>query len=498
MAANGKDRSKVMERMDRFEETITANARTMRDLIKQAIEGFGDRRRSIDDECGYPHSIDAEKFWNMYLRDPIAARVIELYPRECFQVHPQVFETEDASETEFERDFSNLLRDEDNYYKQDEGNPIWAHVLRGDILSGIGRYGVQVMGFDDGEQDWRNPVNPKKGMRLLNLAEYPEHLAQITQFDNDPTSKRYGYPVMYAIKTASEDDAGSSKVMEVHWTRIIHLLPDNPASSEVYGIPRCLPVYNHLYNLQKIYGADGEGYWRSCFMGLSIETHPSLGRDGEIPEDKTRDVLENYFNGLQRYLAISGASVKTLSPQVVDLTPHADAQLAAVCIRLRCPIRIFTGSERGQLASDQDSVAWINNISHSQNYQRTPRNIVPLVNRLIWAGCLAKPKPLNGFKVYWPDISSRTEQGKAAVLLNRTTSLTAYIRGNGDALVAPRDYLIRFMEFSADEADAILAEAMTYADDREVVDGQDTKGQSGALGKSSSGNDNTTTITVSD
>jgi hypothetical protein len=101
---------------------------------------------------------------------------------------------------------------------------------------------------------------------------------------------------------------------------VIHVndVHDVAGSSEIFSPPRMRPVLNRILDLQKIYGAAGEGYWQGAFTGVSLETHPQLGGDVTIDSADVRSQLENYMNSLQRWLAITGMSAKTLSPTVTD------------------------------------------------------------------------------------------------------------------------------------------------------------------------------------
>src|SRR6185369_1537296 len=98
-------------------------------LINNAMTGrqelfrqFFDPRRDITDECGYPKNLEgisAQEYQDLYNREAIAARVVEVLPRESWQVQPTVYETEDANDvTAFEEGWDNLsrsLRGENSY-----------------------------------------------------------------------------------------------------------------------------------------------------------------------------------------------------------------------------------------------------------------------------------------------------------------------------------------------------------------------------------------------
>lgn len=435
------------------------------------MQQFLDPRRNLDHECGYPDSsatgyVDLQVYQQLYDREAVAARVVQVMPKESWQITPMVFEDEDVDNaTPFEAAWDELgrgLRGGSKY--QDElGSAVWEWLLRADIISGIGSYGVILLGLDDG-QPLNEPVQSRQGMKLLYLRVFPEHLAPVTRYEADPGSPRYGMPVTYSLSFNDPREIGSTMaavgatvtIMDVHWSRVIHVA-DNLSSSEVFGVPRMRPVLNRLLDLRKLYAGSGEMYWRGAFPGLSFETHPQLGGDVQFNPTTLRDQAEQYMNGLQRYLALTGMSAKSLAPQVVDPTPQINAEIEAVCIQLGIPKRVFCGSERGELASSQDDAAWNDRLRHRQRFYLTPRLIVPFVDRLVLFGVLPEPA---GYSVFWPDLDSVNAKDKAEVFKQRTEALQAYVSGGVEAIMAPMDYLVREGGYSEEEAAAILDNAI--------------------------------------
>lgn len=482
--------------LDKFLD-LTANALTAR---QEWLKRLSDPRRNIDDECGYPTGYQNwQVYKDLYEREAIPARVTEVMAKETWQVQPMVYEDEDPDvTTDFEEAWSRLgrnLRGARSYYQDSEGSPIWEYLARADRLCGIGHYSVVLLGIDDGkpldqpadlrpeDEDLegrriaRQPkpeptpgnefmlnaeLEPGDGptRRLMYMRVYPQWLAEITAYDNDRNSPRYGQPTEYQI-TRNNPDAGqtvgspNSASEKVHWTRVIHVV-DNIDDSEIFGVPRMRPVLNRLLDLRKLYGGSAEMYWRGAFPGLSFETHPQLGGDVEIDRQGMRQMYEEYANGLQRALFLMGMTVKTLAPTVVDPTPQIQAQLVAICIKLGIPMRIFMGSERGQLASGQDDAKWNDTLRDRQRGHVTPRIVCLLVDRLIALYVLPVPE---GYSVTWPDITSQTQTEKAQVAMSKTQALTQYIQGGGESVIDPFDFLVYFLHFTESEAEAIIENA---------------------------------------
>lgn len=453
--------------------------RTVNDLIYNALQSraqlisrLSDPRRDIDDECGYPATpgLTARMFKDYYDRESVATRVVEVLPRESWQAEPSIIETVDADEkTAFEIAWEEVAQhlQGSSWYKAEEGNPIWEHLLRGDILSGIGSFGVLLLGIDDGKKlsepaeginERGEQAGSQSGRKLMYVRAFDESLVQITKYETDKENPRYGQPVEYnlTLYDISSAAAGSpllpSDTHTVHWSRVIHLA-DNLRSSEVIGTSRLRPVFNNVFNVRKLSGGSAEMYWRGAFPGLSIETHPQLGGDVEINATAMREQMEQYMNGLQRYMALTGMSAKSLAPQVVDPTPQINVQIMLICIRLGIPLRIFMGSERGQLASSQDDRTWNDRLRDRQSKYIVPRIIVPFIDRLIMLGVLPRPE---SYDVVWPALDTLSETEQAEVAVKRAEAMAKYVGGNVEAIMAPLDFYTRILGMTQEEATAII------------------------------------------
>ncbi len=501
MAKTKKSNGKVtVSKTKKSNGRITDNM--MREVVHNAllsrtayINKFLDRRRSIDDEAGYPktHELDIEEYQQLYDRESVAARVVEVLPKEAWNIQPSVFETEDIDQdTEFEIAWHNLGHSLSpvSWLSGENDNPIWEILERVDILSGIGSYGVLLLGLNDG-QDMLEPAENKSfssvseeselgennNSRLLFVRAFGESLVKISKFVDDPSNPRFGQPETYGITFSDprEDQRSGSTskpsgTREVHWSRVIHIA-DNLSSSEVFGIPRMRPVYNRLYDLKKLYGGSAEMYWKGAFQGLSFESHPQLGGDITLTSSdrqKMKDEFEQYQNGLQRAMFTTGMEVKSLAPQVVDPTPQIDTQLEAICIKIGIPKRIFTGSERGELASSQDIVTWNSRVAGRQNHYLTPRVIAPFIDRCIGLGIL--PEPKEGYNVVWPDLGASTELEQSMIALQKTDAMGKYIQGGVESLIQPLDYLTRILGMTEDEATEVV-DAAVEAIDEQIAEG---------------------------
>lgn len=456
--------TKIPEGLRKKKQQPTNNSRpvfnnTTSLMRSQFLTKMFDPRRDIDDECGYPKEISAEQYRTLYDREGIAERVVSIFPVECWSQDPMLRENEDAEMTEFEERFIELQKDMN----------LWHYLARADEMSGIGSYGVLLLGINDGKPldqpvDGINERGERVGApqhELLYLRVFDESLVNVDSFENDETNPRFGQPVHYMVEFADpRNDETDSLAMEtgtdmrVHWSRVIHLA-DNRKSSEIFGVPRMRPVYNRLYDLRKLLGGSAEMFWKGAFPGYSFEVNPDMG-DVELDASTLRSEFEAYSNGLQRYLALAGVSAKSLSPQVANPEAHINSQIKAIAITLGVPWRIFVGSEQAQLASSQDKATWLSRVAHRQNKYIGPLVIRPFIDRLVAFGILPECEE---YFVEWPDLATPSDEDKAMVAVKVIEAMSKYVQSGVDTLVPPMEFFTIVMGMPSEQAEAILNSA---------------------------------------
>lgn len=462
-----------MAEPDRMQELIVNVLSARQEIFRRLL----DPRRDIAAECGHPRDpIDPLIYQELIDRDPIAARVNEVYPRESWRVQPVVYETEQEDcDTDFEASLDEFPKQLSSnggcdYYEDTEGNALWELCQRADVEVGKGQYGVLFYGLNDSD-DLSQPVNLAcSNLKVNYIRPLPEYMAQIAQYDSDRRSPRYGMPLSYTINTFDPRESNSGigvplQSFSVHYSRVTHI-PSDVTTNEVFGAPRLRSVLNRLLDLQKLYGGSAEMYWKGAFPGLSIETQPQLAGDVPVDRAEMRNMMEQYFNGLQRYLALMGFTAKTLAPVVVDPTAQIKVHLEAICIRLGIPMRIFLGSERGELSSAQDTNEWADRIRARQRYYVSYRIIRPLINKLIELKQLCQPKQ---FRIYWPDIATPSKLERAQYAAAVTQSLSQLANG-ADSYIAPVDYWTKLLEYTTEEAESIVCAAQGHAEETQQQD----------------------------
>lgn len=439
------------------------------DFVRGAAFNFLlDGPKDIDAECGYPSWLMPQQYNYMYDREAISRRVVDCLPEETWAMDPDIWEDDDPDkETPFEAAWKQM----------EEQYNLFHFLHRIDVLSGIGQFGIVLIGIDDGK-DLREPVDgifddgtvdPEQEHKLLYIRVFSQAVVFVKVREIDITSRRYEQPVVYTIQFRdypnSGVQAGEIISRDIHWTRVIHVA-DNRKESEVYGVPRMQPVYNRLYDLRKIYSSSGEGYWKGAFPGLAFEVNPEVAAQGiELDVKSIREEMERFQNGLQRYLALTGVTTRSLPPMVVDPAGTVETHLKAIAICMGIPERILWGSEEAVLAGNQDSRAWNKRLGKRQTKYVNPMIIRPFIDRLIGMGIL--PAPKDGYQIEWPDLNAPTEMDKAQVAAAETQAMAGYVQGGVSQLMAPREYLTHILKYTTQEADAILEASSEFAMDEE-------------------------------
>lgn len=445
----------------------------------QALRHLFDPRRDIDEECGYPFVITELAYRIMFDRE-VGRRVVNVYPEETWKRLPKIFEDPDPElSTAFEETLDDV----------EQRHHLTHYMQRADELSGVGHYGVILWGLDDGKtmdqpvagfERWEESTGGISGTgtsqtkpteatrRILFIRCLDESLVKIASYERDVTNPRYGLPNYYLVTlndinlmdTSSLSAPTDLVQMRVHWTRVSHIA-DNRKTSEVLGTPRMEPVWNRLLDLRKVMGGSGEMFWRGGFPGISLETQPGL-ENGEVDIAATRSAMQDYMNGLQRYLINTGLTAKSLAPQIADPSNSFDVQIKAICVTLGVPYRVFMGIEEGVVSGDQATEAWAGRLQNRQSRYVTPMLINPVIQRLIDYGVLAAPAKPRGWTVEWPDLMEMSANDKADVAVKRTTAFAQYVEKGVDVLIPPLEYLTTICGLTEKEARAIVDAAVAH------------------------------------
>lgn len=422
------------------------------------------KTRDIEGECGYPEVLTMDEYKQMYERNDIAARVVDVEPKECWKEYPEVYETEEERETTFEKAVDRLINE----------TRLYSYLERVDRVSGIGEYGVLFIGLDDGKEfeepapgftDDGTSETPGEA-EVLYYRVFDQANAKIESYERDRKNRRYGLPKYYTLyfQEFSEDggpnETGELVAVKVHWSRCIHIA-DNKLTSEVFGQPRQKNVFNRLMDLRKINGGAGEMFWKGGFPGYAFEVDPQNGELTDDDREKIREEIGKWEEGLTRYFAGVGVKLTSLAPQLSSPEAHVDNCLKLICTAKGIPLQFFTGSQQGSEAGRiQDKLTWTEKIALRRNMYVTPDIIRPVIDRFQQYGALPSTELVDGvaagYTVKWVPLAQLTEQEKAEVGLKRTEALARYATAGGEALVPLPEFLVKFLKLTFQEAEAIM------------------------------------------
>lgn len=420
---------------------VTNRSLQLRAGLSSSLSQY-DGNRDYLTSLGYSRDITINDYVYFYKRMGIAKRIIDAPAKDtwrgAFLVTDDLEKQEDSV---FEKAFSTL-------FMQFKLGSVFQRL---DRLSAIGEFGILVMGFDDG-LELTEPC--RKASSLLYLQPYSQEFVSIDAFDEDISSERYGMPVIYKIRqTNQKGQANTSKEILIHYTRVIHVAEDK-TESDIYGIPKLKPVWNYLFDLLKVSGGSAEMYWRNADPKIVFET----GADAAIDMDETEmsQKMDEIQNNLRRAFTANGMTVKLLSPNLVEPTAHAEVQFKLISATTAIPLRILTGSERGELASTQDREAWLSVLEERRYSFAEPDILRAFIDRCVQIGILPKPKD-NTYEVHWSDIRALGKQELANLARVRAEAVSYYLRYPFARHILPLEaFLSTIMGLSEEEVQSII------------------------------------------
>lgn len=331
-----------------------------------------------------------------YKRQAVAKRVVHAYPDALWADPPIV-----TGDPTFLVAWQDLLA----------AQPVFPTLQKLDKLCRIGRYAVLVIGLDDGKA-LNTPVSKlrdatKAQRKILYMQPYCEDSVQIKKYDEDQKSPRYGMPEMYTISPGEfENLSGNATVQvspvrrsfDVHWSRCLHVA-ENALESNVYGTPALEPILNDLYDLEKVTGGSAEVFWLNSNRGL----HVDVDKEMELkPEDAEalEEEIDEYSHNLRRVMRTRGVKITSLGTDFLDPRGVYDVAISNIAAGTGIPKRVLSGSEAGQLASQQDRANWADRCDERVSEYGNPVVLMPFLRLLIDSAVLPVPSMM---AVKWPD-----------------------------------------------------------------------------------------------
>lgn len=382
------------------------------DFARRAGLQYGGSR-DVYKVAGYKKEPTYEDYWSYHDRHPIAGRIIDMPPQTTWRHPPGIVEPEQEDGTDFAKAFEEL-----------SGRlGMWGRMERVDRLARIGRYAVLLIGAKDAQslEDLREPLERLSGPDdVAYLSHYSEKHARIQEWVSDHTDERFGMPETYRIDLSRGNPKFKAGTTLVHWSRVVHIAED-VLEDDVYGRPALRRVLNTIFNDEKVDAASAESFWQLADQILQLNIDP----DASITPDQMTEIdtkIQALYHDLRKHFYLQGGELSWLGGETPDPTGLSDVLATKMAAGSGIPKRILFGSERGELASQQDERNWLGTIGERQIHHAEPNMLRALIDRLVAVGALPRPGK-DGYECQWPNLYKSSE--KEVAERNDLTAKTA-------------------------------------------------------------------------
>jgi len=399
---------------------VTESALTpRRRLSSLAGQHFGGDR-DLYQTMGYPRHLAVQDYVNAYLRQDIAARIVDAYPDATWREPPTI-----EGNTQLAEAWADL----------DKRLHLWRGLHRADRLTGLGNYGIVLLGLDGG-QPMDQPV-AGSSFQLIYVQPHSERTAEVVWWNDDPTSPRYGRPELYRVTTGVNwtGSGAGQKSLTVHHSRVIHLA-ERALEDESIGTPRLQRIWNRLMDLDKLLGSSAEIYWQNSAMIMQLKADLEVEWSPEEAAALAAQVDEMQ-NGLRRWLRTRGIDASNIAPglQGSDASNTIEKLIDMIAGAAAIPKRILLGSEAGELASSQDENNWTGRVQERRTQFAGPSVAEPFIKRLQNYGAL----PGGEFSLTWPESDTLGEATRADIALKKAQAVATYAASPGAELIVTPD-----------------------------------------------------------
>jgi len=312
-------------------------------------------KRKLYDVFGYPQKLNVNHLLAKYQRQDLASRIVDMPPEEMW-AHPPKLKPTHGVKARWD-DFTARTQ-------------FWQRVIQVDKLLSFGPFAVLWVGMK-GDSKAKAP-NSGTVDDILYVQAYGGENVTVKSYEDDTQNPRYGQPVDYEIKVGPENQ---QRTAMVHYSRLIHIV-DRPLQGLMFGEPRLAQIYNTLEDILKVGGGSAELYWLTANRGMQIDVDKDMQLqtgDAEALEDE----LDEFQHELRRYIRTRGVKVTPLGGEVADPRGVFETLVSILAGTTSIPQRILTGSEAGQLASEQDRANWAEYMERRRRVFGEPYILLP-------------------------------------------------------------------------------------------------------------------------
>lgn len=354
--------------------------------------------RNVGESLGYKDELTPDDYLRRYRRGGIAKTIVRAFPEGTWRGQGELIEEEDPTKiTDFEK----------AWFELSDKLQVWPSFLQTDVLAGLGEFAGLLMLLPRGgslNTELRGEYTIDDITELQPIG--PLDLT-VSEYVRDVTNPRFGKPFMYEAKRLSND----KRSRQIHHSRLIHVA-DEVLDQWGIGTPRLEAVWNRLDDLEKVVGGGSEAYWLRVNPGyqFDLDKDTELGAD---EEEALEEQTEDFVNKMSRIMRTRGMDIKPLNADVAMFDRNNDALMSHVSGTTKIPQRILMGSERGQLASEQDRVNWTERVQDRRTRFGSPVVVRPFVKRMIELKIL--PEPKKPYQVWWPSVFDLSDKERADI-----------------------------------------------------------------------------------
>ncbi len=426
----------VNSQIEQMRISVNALTSVVRSRLSSFMGYSHEGNRDLYKQFGYERNLRVGDLQAMYERGDVANRIVRAYPQATWREMPII--RDDAGDSVEKTDKRGKKNPHyspfaDAFQQLAHKHKIIRFLERADRLSSIGRYGVLVLGLNDGQ----TPDQPLRAGNapLLYLRPYSEANVTISRWDTNALSPRFGLPELYRVENSPVDGGpvGPTTHMAIHYSRVIHV-SEFLESDEIYGQPRLKAIFNRLMDLEKVVGGGAETFWLVANRGLAV----SADKDARLSEESKKDIkdqMEEFANQLRRTLVLQGMTAQSIGSDTPDPEPYVNGILDLIAGASGVPKRILLGTERGELASSQDENNWSLRIEERRKNFAAPAMLEPLVQKLIDTGNL--PKPEGRFYAEWPKHVGLDPAQAATIAAQKASAIATYANSAASEQVVP-------------------------------------------------------------
>ena len=393
-----------------------------------------DGKRDLYATLGYPGEISYSNYYARYKRGGIAKTIIDAFVDDTWRKTPilrEVDKPDETADTPLEETWEQLAK----------RLGLWRVIRRLDLQARLGRYAVLVLGLR-GQTNWSVPAAPVRNVEdLLYIQAFSEEHCDIAALVTEEESALFGTPHLYSIDFSRRQGnllwpsavarpaltGQYDQRVLVHASRCIHVA-EGGLEDELIGAPALEAVWNLLEDLDKLVGGSSEMVWKDAKRRLVAEL-----REGAVlsPEDADlfSERIQQFMHQMMDVLQVQNIDVRQLDGRVPDVSNNVQTVVDQILGTIRMPKRRLLGSERGELASNQDEGNWlVNTIGGRQKNYGEEMILTPLVTKFLELRILPA---VEEFAWEWPPLLTESEQEKAETALAWTRTIATYAGPGG-------------------------------------------------------------------